>query len=178
MDVERKKVQVTNLINNISNNDKELDSKSGNIEILKSNNRTPDSKIGELELVLSSKLDIQSEKDLLLKEIRSKITTLTNTISILEKSKLEASKAVDSIRYEISEDEKNIQEVVGQVKSIKEQLIELGVNNKSILDADINYDLTLWKKKENELISTINRMGPINLAQWISTKNMKSVNHT
>ena len=40
---------------------------------------------------------------------------------------------MDSIRYEISEDEKNIQEVVGQVKSIKEQLIELGVNNKSIL---------------------------------------------
>jgi len=164
LDVERKKVQVTNLINNISNNDKELDSKTGNIEILKSNNRTPDGKIGELELVLSAKLNIQNEKDLLLKEIRAKITTLTNTISILEKSKLEASKAVDSIRYEISEDEKNIQEVVGQVKSIKEQLIELGVNNKSILDADINYDLSLWKKKENELTSAINRMGPINLA--------------
>jgi len=164
LDVERKKVQVTNLINNISNNDKELDSKSGNIEILKSNNTTPDGKIGELEIVLTAKLNIQNEKDLLLKEIRAKITTLTNTISILEKSKLEASKAVDSIRYEISEDEKNIQEVVGQVKSIKEQLIELGVNNKSILDADINYDLSQWKKKENDLSSSINRMGPINLA--------------
>ena len=60
--------------------------------------------------------------------------------------------------------EKNIQEVIGQVKSIKEQLIELGVNNKSILDADINYDLSQWKKKENDLSSSLNRMGPINLA--------------
>ena len=164
LDVERKKVQVTNLINNISNNDKELDAKTGNIEILKSSNITPNGKIGELELVLTGKLNIQNEKDLLLKEIRAKITTLTNTISILEKSKLESSKSVDSIRYEISEDEKNIQEVVGQVKSIKEQLVELGINNQSILDADINYDLSQWKKKENELSSSINRMGPINLA--------------
>jgi len=164
LDVERKKVQVTNLINNISNNDKELDAKTGNIEILKSSNITPNGKIGELELVLTGKLNIQNEKDLLLKEIRAKITTLTNTISILEKSKLESSKSVDSIRYEISEDEKNIQEVVGQVKSIKEQLVELGINNKSILDADINYDLSQWKKKENELSFSINRMGPINLA--------------
>ena len=164
LDVERKKVQVTNLVNNISNNDKELDSKAGNIEILKNNDHTPDGKIIELEQILSAKLNIQNEKDLLLKEIRAKITTLTNTISILEKSKLETSKVVESIRWEISEDEKNIQEVVGQVKSIKEQLIELGVNNKSILDADINYDLSLWKKKENELSSSINRMGPINLA--------------
>ena len=164
LDVERKKVQVTNLINNISNNDKELDAKTGNIEILKSSNITPNGKIGELELVLTGKLNIQNEKDLLLKEIRAKITTLTNTISILEKSKLESSKSVDNIRYEISEDEKNIQEVVGQVKSIKEQLVELGINNKSILDADINYDLSQWKKKENELSFSINRMGPINLA--------------
>ena len=164
LDVERKKVQVTNLINNISNNDKELDANTGNIEILKSSNITPNGKIGELELVLTGKLNIQNEKDLLLKEIRAKITTLTNTISILEKSKLESSKSVDSIRYEISEDEKNIQEVVGQVKSIKEQLVELGINNQSILDADINYDLSQWKKKENELSSSINRMGPINLA--------------
>ena len=164
LDVERKKVQVTNLINNISNNDKELDAKTGNIEILKSSNITPNGKIGELELVLTGKLNIQNEKDLLLKEIRAKITTLTNTISILEKSKLESSKSVDNIRYEISEDEKNIQEVVGQVKSIKEQLVELGINNQSILDADINYDLSQWKKKENELSSSINRMGPINLA--------------
>jgi chromosome segregation protein len=164
LDVERKKVQVTNLINNISNNDKELDANTGNIEILKSSNITPNGKIGELELVLTGKLNIQNEKDLLLKEIRAKITTLTNTISILEKSKLESSKSVDNIRYEISEDEKNIQEVVGQVKSIKEQLVELGINNQSILDADINYDLSQWKKKENELSSSINRMGPINLA--------------
>ena len=164
LDVERKKVQVTNLINNISNNDKELDANTGNIEILKSSNITPNGKIGELELVLTGKLNNQNEKDLLLKEIRAKITTLTNTISILEKSKLESSKSVDNIRYEISEDEKNIQEVVGQVKSIKEQLVELGINNQSILDADINYDLSQWKKKENELSSSINRMGPINLA--------------
>ena len=64
----------------------------------------------------------------------------------------------------ISEDEKNIQEVVGQVKSIKEQLAELGVDNKSILDADIDYDLSKWKKRESQLTSTIDRMGPINLA--------------
>ena len=50
---------------------KSLILRSGNIEILKSNNRTPDGKISELELVLSAKLNIQNEKDLLLKEIRS-----------------------------------------------------------------------------------------------------------
>ena len=54
---------------------------------------------------------------------------------------------------DISEDEKNIQEVIGQVKSTKEQLAELGMDNKSILDADIDYDLSKWKKRENELCS-------------------------
>ena len=64
----------------------------------------------------------------------------------------------------ISEDEKNIQEVVGQVKSTKEQLNELAVDKKSILDADIDYDLSKWKKRESEIVSAIDKMGPINLA--------------
>ena len=38
------------------------------------------------------------------------------------------------------------------------------MNDKSILEADINYDLTKWKKRESELSSAIDRMGPINLA--------------
>jgi chromosome segregation protein len=38
------------------------------------------------------------------------------------------------------------------------------MNNKSILEADINYDLTKWKKRESEVTSAIDRMGPINLA--------------
>ena len=41
---------------------------------------------------------------------------------------------------------------------------ELGFENKSILDADINYDLGKWKRRENDLANTIDRMGPINLA--------------
>ena len=88
----------------------------------------------------------------------------SNKISSLDKSKLEITSIIETVRYEISEDEKNIQEVIGQVKSTKEQLSELGVDNKSILDVYIDYDLSKWKKRENELSSAIDRMGPINLA--------------
>ena len=137
---------------------------SGNIELLKNNNNSPDNKLVNLEITLEDNLKVQNIKDLELKEIRLKITDFTNQISSLDKSKLETSNIIEAIRYEISEDEKNIQEVIGQVKSIKEQLFELSVDNKSILDADINYDLSKWKKRENELSSAIERMGPINLA--------------
>ncbi len=161
---ETKKVKISNLVSNIESNNSELKSMSGNIELLKDNNNSPDNKLVNLEITLEDNLKVQNIKDLELKEIRLKITDFTNQISSLDKSKLETSNIIEAIRYEISEDEKNIQEVIGQVKSIKEQLFELGVDNKSILDADINYDLSKWKKRENELSSAIERMGPINLA--------------
>ena len=161
---ETKKVKISNLVSNIESNNSELKSMSGNIELLKKNNNSPDNKLVNLEITLEDNLKVQNIKDLELKEIRLKITDFTNQISSLDKSKLETSNIIEAIRYEISEDEKNIQEVIGQVKSIKEQLFELSVDNKSILDADINYDLSKWKKRENELSSAIERMGPINLA--------------
>ena len=161
---ETKKVKISNLVSNIESNNSELKSMSGNIELLKDNNNSPDNKLVNLEITLEDNLKVQNIKDLELKEIRFKITDFTNQISSLDKSKLETSNIIEAIRYEISEDEKNIQEVIGQVKSIKEQLFELSVDNKSILDADINYDLSKWKKRENELSSAIERMGPINLA--------------
>ena len=161
---ETKKVKISNLVSNIESNNSELKSMSGNIELLKDNNNSPDNKLVNLEITLEDNLKVQNIKDLELKEIRLKITDFTNQISSLDKSKLETSNIIEAIRYEISEDEKNIQEVIGQVKSIKTQLFELSVDNKSILDADINYDLSKWKKRENELSSAIERMGPINLA--------------
>ena len=164
LNTETKKVRISNLKDNIALNNNELDSMSGNVEILKTGNDLPDDKLLELEKSLSKNLEIQNTKDLELKEDRIKITELTNKISKLEEEKSEISTFVENIRYEISEDEKSIQEVVGQVKNIKEQLEELGMNNKSILEADINYDLTKWKKRESELSSAIDRMGPINLA--------------
>ena len=164
LNTETKKVRISNLKDNITLNDNELDSMSGNVEILKTGNDLPDDKLLELEKSLSKNLKIQNTKDLELKEDRIKITELTNKISKLEEEKSEISTFVENIRYEISEDEKSIQEVVGQVKNIKEQLEELGMNDKSILEADINYDLTKWKKRESELSSAIDKMGPINLA--------------
>ena len=164
LNAETMKVRISNLVNNIDTNNKELESMSGNVEILKNNHHSPDSKLSELENTLSENLKIQNSKDEELKQKRIKITELAERISILEKSKSETSSLVENIRYEISEDEKSIQEVVGQVKSIKEQLQELSIDKKSILDADIDYDLTKWKKREAELSSAIDRMGPINLA--------------
>ena len=161
---ETRKVKISNLIGNIESSNTELKSMTGNIELLKSNNDSPDNKLLKLEENLEGNLKVQNTKDLELKEVRLKITDLTNKISSLDKSKLEITSIIETVRYEISEDEKNIQEVIGQVKSTKEQLSELGVDNKSILDADIDYDLSKWKKRENELSSAIDKMGPINLA--------------
>ncbi len=161
---ETKKVKVSNLQNNINLNNKELESMSGNVEVLKNVSDSPDNKLSELEKSLNESLKIQNLKDQELKNQRSKITELTDQISSLENNKSEISSLIENIRYEISEDEKNIQEIVGQVKSTKEQLEELGIDNISILDADINYDLAKWKKRESELTSAIDRMGPINLA--------------
>ena len=161
---ETRKVKISNLIGNIESSNTELKSMTGNIELLKSNNDSPDNKLLKLEENLEGNLKVQNAKDLELKEVRLKITDLTNKISSLDKSKLEITSIIETVRYEISEDEKNIQEVIGQVKSTKEQLSELGVDNKSILYADIDYDLSKWKKRENELSSAIDRMGPINLA--------------
>jgi len=164
LNTETMKVRISNLVNNIDTNNKELESMSGNVEILKNNHHSPDSKLSELENTLSENLKIQNSKDEELKQKRIKISGLAERISILEKNRSETLSLVENIRYEISEDEKSIQEVVGQVKSIKEQLQELSIDKKSILDADIDYDLTKWKKREAELSSAIDRMGPINLA--------------
>tara|TARA_B100001564_G_scaffold29589_1_gene21783 strand:- start:795 stop:3596 length:2802 start_codon:yes stop_codon:yes gene_type:complete len=162
--IETKKVNIINITDNIKSNNDELESMSGNVELLKDSSITPDNKIIELEKALLENLKIQNIKDQELKKERTEITEMTDVMSELENKKSETSSELENIRYMISEDEKNIQEVVGQVKSIKEQLAELGVDNKSILDADIDYDLSKWKKRESQLTSTIDRMGPINLA--------------
>ncbi|MBT7602958.1 MAG: AAA family ATPase [Gammaproteobacteria bacterium] len=162
--METKKVEINNLVQNIENNNNELKLMTGNIELLKFSDTSPDSKLSELKESLSEGLKIQNIKDNELKEIRSSITDLSDKILLLEDSKIKTLNDVDEIKSEISEDEKNIQEIVGQVKIIKEQLEELEVNSKSILDVDINYDLVKWKKRENELITIIDRMGAINLA--------------
>ena len=164
LNIETKKVKISNLVNNIQVSNNELLSMSGNVEILKNNSHSPDNKLGELEKTLAKNLQIQNIKDQELKKKRMEITALTEQISNLESNKSEVASSIENIRYEISEDEKNIQEVVGQVKSTKEQLNELAVDKKSILDADIDYDLSKWKKRESEIVSAIDKMGPINLA--------------
>lgn len=164
LSIETNKVQINNLISNIDLNNNELESMSGNIEILKNNTSSPDNKLTDLEKILNENLKVQNIKDTELKKIRSDITDLSDKISLLENNKSDILSSLENLRYEISEDEKNIQETVGQVKVIKEQLQELGFDNKSILDADIDYDLSRWKKRELELSNTIDRMGPINLA--------------
>lgn len=164
LSIETNKVQINNLISNIDLNNNELESMSGNIEILKNNTSSPDNKLTDLEKILNENLKVQNIKDTELKKIRSDITDLSDKISLLENNKSDILSSLENLRYEISEDEKNIQETVGQVKVIKEQLQELGFDNKSILDADIDYDLSRWKKRELELSNMIDRMGPINLA--------------
>ena len=164
LNIETKKVKISNLVNNIQVSNNELLSMSGNVEILKNNSHSPDNKLGELEKTLAKNLEVQNIKDQELKKKRIEITALTEQMSNLESNKSEVTSSIENIRYEISEDEKNIQEVVGQVKSTKEQLNELAVDKKSILDADINYDLSKWKKRESEIVSAIDKMGPINLA--------------
>ena len=164
LNIETKKVKISNLVNNIQVSNNELLSMSGNVEILKNNSHSPDNKLGELEKTLAKNLEVQNIKDQELKKKRIEITALTEQMSNLESNKSEVTSSIENIRYEISEDEKNIQEVVGQVKSTKEQLNELAVDKKSILDADIDYDLSKWKKRESEIVSAIDKMGPINLA--------------
>ena len=164
LNIETKKVKISNLVNNIQVSNNELLSMSGNVEILKNNSHSPDNKLGELEKTLAKNLQVQNIKDQELKKKRIEITALTEQMSNLESNKSEVTSSIENIRYEISEDEKNIQEVVGQVKSTKEQLNELAVDKKSILDADIDYDLSKWKKRESEIVSAIDKMGPINLA--------------
>ena len=162
--IETKKFNIINITDNLQSNNNELESMSGNVELLKDSSTTPDNKIIELEKALVENLKIQNIKDQELKKERIDITEMSDVMSELENRKSETSSELENIRYMISEDEKNIQEVVGQVKSVKEQLAELCVDNKSILDADIDYDLSKWKKRESQLTSSIDRMGPINLA--------------
>ena len=157
-------VNIININDNLKSNNSELESMSGNFEILKDSSITPDNKIFELEKALVENLKIQNLKDQELKKERVEITEMADVIAEHENKKSETLSELENIRDMISEDEKNIQEVVGQVKSIKEQLVELGVDDKSILDADIDYDLSKWKKRESQLTSSIDRMGPINLA--------------
>ena len=162
--IETKKVEMHSLQNNIELNNNELEQLTGNIENLKVRSDKPDLKLSELENILSEHLKIQNIKDEELKDIRISITNFSNEISELDSKKIEIQGQIDSIKSDVSDDEKGIQEIVGQVKVLKEQFSELGLDGKSILDVNIDYDLTKWKKRESEISATINRMGPINMA--------------
>ena len=164
LSIETKKIQIVNLENNIDTNNKELQSMTGNIKILQDNSSAPDSKLVDLENQLNEKLKIQNIKDTELKLLRAKISDLSENISLLESEKSEKSLLVENLRNEISNDEKDVQGIIGQVKGIKDQLAEMGADNVSILDSDINYDLSTWKKRENDLSDVIERMGAINMA--------------
>ena len=87
---ETKKVKISNLITNIESSNNELKSMSGNIELLRTNNESPDNKLSQLEENLEGNLKVQNIKDLELKEVRVKITELTNKISSLDKNSLDA----------------------------------------------------------------------------------------
>ena len=162
--IETKKVEIHSLQNNIELNNNELEQLTGNIENLKVRSDKPDLKLSELENILSEHLKIQNIKDEELKDIRISITNFSNEISELDSKKIEIQGQIDSIKSDVSDDEKGIQEIVGQVKVLKEQFSELGLDGKSILDVNIDYDLVKWKKRESEISATINRMGPINMA--------------
>ena len=162
--IETKKVEMHSLQNNIELNNNELEQLTGNIENLKVRSDKPDLKLSELENILSEHLKIQNIKDKELKDIRISITNFSNEISELESKKIEIQGQIDSIKSDVSDDEKGIQEIIGQVKVLKEQFSELDLDGKSILDVNIDYDLIKWKKRESEISATINRMGPINMA--------------
>ncbi len=164
LNIETQKVQVKNLQNNIDLNNKELEQMTGNIKTFETRTEKPGVKLSELEEMLTKFLDIQNQKDKQLKEVRVLITQYSDKISELENNKSEIVNGLDLIKVDISEDEKGIQEIVGQVKILKEQFSELGLEGQSILDVNIDYDLTKWKKRESELTSALNRMGPINMA--------------
>ena len=162
--IETKKVEIHSLQNNIELNNNELEQLTGNIENLKVRSDKPDLKLSELENILSEHLKIQNIKDEELKDIRISITNFSNEISELDSKKIEIQGQIDSIKSDVSDDEKGIQEIIGQVKVLKEQFSELDLDGKSILDVNIDYDLIKWKKRESEISATINRMGPINMA--------------
>ena len=164
LNIETQKVQVKNLQNNIDLNNKELEQMTGNIKTFETRTEKPGVKLSELEEMLTKFLDIQNQKDKQLKEVRVLITQYSDKISELENNKSEIVNELDLIKVDISEDEKGIQEIVGQVKILKEQFSELGLEGQSILDVNIDYDLTKWKIRESELTSALNRMGPINMA--------------
>ena len=124
---------------------------TGNIENLKVRSDKPDLKLSELENILSEHLKIQNIKDEELKDIRISITNFSNEISELDSKKIEIQGQIDSIKSDVSDDEKGIQEIVGQVKVLKEQFSELGLDGKSILDVNIDYDLIKWKKEKVKL---------------------------
>ena len=84
LSIETNKVQINNLISNIDLNNSELESMSGNIEILKNNTSSPDNKLTDLEKILNENLKVQNIKDTELKKIRSDITDLSDKISLLE----------------------------------------------------------------------------------------------
>ena len=164
LNIETQKVQVKNLQNNIDLNNKELEQMTGNIKTFETRTEKPGVKLSELEEMLTKYLEIQNQKDKQLKEVRVLITQYSDKISEFENNKSEIVNELDLIKVDISEDEKGIQEIVGQVKILKEQFSELGLEGQSILDVNIDYDLTKWKKRESELTSALNRMGPINMA--------------
>ncbi len=164
LNIETQKVQVKNLQNNIDLNNKELEQMTGNIKTFETRKEKPGVKLSELEEMLTKYLEIQNQKDKQLKEVRVLITQYSDKISEFENNKSEIVNELDLIKVDISEDEKGIQEIVGQVKILKEQFSELGLDGQSILDVNIDYDLTKWKKRESELTSALNRMGPINMA--------------
>ena len=164
LNIETQKVQVQNLQNNIDLNNKELEQMTGNIKTFETRTEKPGVKLSELEEMLTKYLEIQNQKDKQLKEVRLLITQYSDKISEFENNKSEIVNELDLIKVDISEDEKGIQEIVGQVKILKEQFSELGLDGQSILDVNIDYDLTKWKKRESELTSALNRMGPINMA--------------
>ena len=164
LNIETQKVQVKNLQNNIDLNNKELEQMTGNIKNFEKRTEKPGVKLSELEEMLTKYLEIQNQKDKQLKEVRVLITQYSDKISEFENNKSEIVNELDLIKVDISEDEKGIQEIVGQVKILKEQFSELGLDGQSILDVNTDYDLTKWKKRESELTSALNRMGPINMA--------------
>ena len=164
LNIETQKVQVKNLQNNIDLNNKELEQMTGNIKTFEKRTEKPGVKLSELEEMLTKYLEIQNQKDKQLKEVRVLITQYSDKISEFENNKSEIVNELDLIKVDISEDEKGIQEIVGQVKILKEQFSELGLDGQSILDVNTDYDLTKWKKRESELTSALNRMGPINMA--------------
>ena len=88
---------------------------------------------------------------------------MTNNISSYESHKNEVLTILENIKLEIYDDQKNVQEIIGQVKNINEQLLEIDEHNNFKLDINIDYSLIEWKKKEAELLNAIEKMGAVNM---------------